>query len=164
MWVRSLYGTVEHLSSLSPSPGCEEKDRLSLAKIATVRCVMQDHAPRWWSIRSTLQAERWCNSGTSICHRIVLSLDLPSGGQWSVICLCMRACMHACVRACVRACVCVCVCAWLHRCAEAPSRPTASDRSSFQFVCEVCSCCFHRAGDITHHQRFCPSSSLSPLH
>ena len=110
MWVRSLYGAVEHLSSLSPSPGCEEKDRLSLAKIATVRCVMQDHAPRWWSIRSTLQAERWCNSGTSICHRIVLSLDLPSGGQWSVICLCMRACMHACVRACVCVCVCVYVC------------------------------------------------------
>ena len=51
----------------------------------------------------------------------------------------------------------------LHRCAEAPSRPTASDRSSFQFVCGVRSRCFRRAGDLTRHQRFCPSSS-SPLY
>ena len=42
----------------------------------------------------------------------------------------------------------------LHRCAEAPSHLTASDRSSFQLVCGVC---FRRAGDLTRHQRFYPS-------
>ena len=49
----------------------------------------------------------------------------------------------------------------LHWGAEAPSRPTANDRSSFQFVCGVC---FRRACDLTCHQRLCPSSSSSPLH
>ena len=52
----------------------------------------------------------------------------------------------------------------LHQCAEAPLHPTASDRSSFQFVCGVCSRYFRRACDPTRHQRFCPSSSSSPLH
>ena len=35
-------------------------------KTATGSCVVQDQAiQQWWSIRSALQPDRWCNSGTS---------------------------------------------------------------------------------------------------
>ena len=35
-------------------------------KTATGSCVVQNQAPQqWWSIRSALQPDRWCNSGTS---------------------------------------------------------------------------------------------------
>ena len=34
-------------------------------KTATGSCVVQDQAPQQWSIRSALQPDRWCNSGTS---------------------------------------------------------------------------------------------------
>ena len=35
-------------------------------------CVVQDQAPQqWWSIRSALQPDRWCNSRTNnMCMRI----------------------------------------------------------------------------------------------
>ena len=71
-----------------------------LPKTATGSCVVQDQAPQqWWSIRSVLQNDRWCNSGTStmLAHcRAILAFQGPR---------------CACVRACVRVCVCVCVCA-----------------------------------------------------
>ena len=51
----------------------------------TVSCgvsVMHGKAPKWWSIQSVLQAERWYNFGTSIMlTRRVLSRDLSDGGQ-----------------------------------------------------------------------------------
>ena len=36
----------------------------------------------------------------------------------------------------------------LHQCAEANSRSTASNRSSFQFACGICSRCFRRPGGV----------------
>ena len=54
----------------------------------------------------------------------------------------------------------------LHHCADVTqvaSRTTASDRSSFQFKCENCSCCFRRAGNPIRLQPYCPSQSPSSL-
>ena len=79
-------------------------------KTATGSCVVQDQAPQqWWSIRSALQPDRWCNSGTStmLAHsRAIIAYGVPR----SKICVCMCMSVYMCVCVCVCVCVCMCVC------------------------------------------------------
>ena len=45
--------------------GADVRDDFCWTKTATGSCVVQDQAPQqWWSIRSALQPDWWCNSST----------------------------------------------------------------------------------------------------
>ena len=89
----------------------KKKEELSLAKTATGSCVVEDQAPQqWWSIRSALQPDRWCNSG--MCTMLAHSRAVIAYGEGRSKVQGVRACVRVCV--CVRACVCVCrgICKW----------------------------------------------------
>ena len=61
-------------------------------KTANGSCVVQDQAlQQWWSIRSALQPERWCNSGTStmLVHSRAI---IAYGDGRSKVCVC--ACVY----------------------------------------------------------------------
>ena len=67
----------------------EEKERLSLARSATVSRVMADQAPRhWWLIQSAVQAGGWCTSSTSAVLAHSQGPITSVAWWWSMVCLC----------------------------------------------------------------------------
>ena len=78
-------------------------------KTATGSCVVQDQAPQQcWSIRSALQPDWWCNSGTSTmlahCRAIIVYDDGCSKFQRVCVCVCVYVCE------CGYECVCIIYC------------------------------------------------------
>ena len=68
------------------------KKELSLAKTATGSCVVQDQAPQqWWLIRSALQPDRRCNSGTStmLAHSQAIIADGDGRSKVQGLCVCV---------------------------------------------------------------------------
>ena len=61
-------------------------------KTATGSCVVQDQAPQqWWSIRSALQPDRWCNSGTStmLAHSRAIIAYGDGRPRCGSVCMCV---------------------------------------------------------------------------
>ena len=120
---------------------------------------MQDQAPQqWWSIRSDLQPDRWCNSGTStmLAHSraIIAYGDGRSKVQGVCVCVCVCVCMCAHERVRRHVCVydrsdillstafqlaCACCCQTLRRPLVCPFMSCCHCRR--RCSCRCCRCC-----------------------
>ena len=67
-------------------------------KTATGSCVVQDQAPQqWWSFRSALQPDWWCNSGTSNMRLRIMTIIVYNDGSPKVQrCVYVYVCAYMC--------------------------------------------------------------------